>query len=338
MFRMVAFSEKHKYLIIVVTILITVFLGYFATKIKIESSVRDLLPRNSKIIKLTEKYGGALNNTDFLVLAFEARGKLTLKKTTVLYKTIKSIESLPDVHESLNPFNIVTFQKDGIRLKFTTLAKNSKPPRNEIDFKIFLNRLETDQIAKNLVISGDKTTLAVLFPVDSGVDYEQLLQSVRKILKGVQSSFATYIAGQFPLDETTSNYLVNDVPRFLVLAMVVILLVYYFGFKTVRAVILPITTVSLGTLWTAGIMSLLGFKLTVVSMMTPPLVLTLGSSYSIHVLNQYYREATLKNNKIKWIAESVTHINKTIMMAALTTVIGFFSLISARPSFFFCFG
>ena len=330
MFRMVAFSEKHKYTIIVITILITVFLGYFATKIKIESSVRDLLPRNSKIVKLTEKYGGALNNTDFLVLAFEARGKLTLKKTTVLYKTIKSIEFLPDVHESLNPFNIVTFQKDGIRLKFTTLAKDSKPPQNEKDFKNFLNRLETDQIAKNLVISGDKTTLAVLFPVDSGVDYEQLLQSVRKILKGIQSSFDTYIAGQFPLDETTSKYLVNDVPRFLILALIVILLVYYFGFKTVRAVILPITTVSLGTLWTAGIMSLLGFKLTVVSMMTPPLVLTLGSSYSIHVLNQYYREATLKNNKIKWIAESVTHINKTIMMAALTTVIGFFSLISAH--------
>lgn len=327
---MVAFSEKHKYIIIILTVLITIFLGYFATKIKIESTVRDLLPKNSKIVKLTEKYGGLLSSTDYLVLAFEPKGKLTLEKLNILYRAIKSIETLPYVHESINPFNVITLEKEGVKLKFTTLAKNAEPPKTAAEFNAFIERLKTDQIAKNLVISKDGTAIAALFPVDSNAGYKELLNSTRKILKSLNSSFNTYIAGQFPLDETTSKYLSQDVPKFLILALLVILLVYYFGFKTVRAVILPITTVSLGTLWAAGVMSILGYKLTVVSMMTPPLVLTLGSSYSIHVLNQYYREASIRNNKIKWIAESVTHINKTIMLASITTIIGFFSLISAH--------
>ena len=63
--------------------------------------------------------------------------------------------------------------------------------------------------------------------------------------------------------------------------------------------------------------------------MVPPLVLTLGSSYSIHILNQYYREARVGAQDGKWIAGSVFHINRTILLAALTTMVGFGSLLTA---------
>jgi hypothetical protein len=75
-------------------------------------------------------------------------------------------------------------------------------------------------------------------------------------------------------------------------------------------------------------MSLLGFTLSLVSIMTPPLVLTLGSSYSIHVLNQYYREARIGSTDNGWISNAVLHINQTIVLAALTTVAGFISLLA----------
>ncbi|MCD6122176.1 MAG: MMPL family transporter [Spirochaetales bacterium] len=329
-FKMVAFAERHRYAIIIATALITIFFGYFATKLEIESSVRVFLPKSSKIIRLTKKYGGKLNNTEYLMIAFESKATLTLENATQLYSAIKQIESLPYFHKSINPFNVITFQKNGTKLDITTVAENGQAPKKEKDFELFKKRLKNDPIAQNLVVSKDFGSFAALFPVDSGVGYEKILKPVRAILKNLDSSFKTYVAGQYPIDETTEKYLRTDVPKFLLLAILIILFIYYFGFKTPRAILLPITTVALGTLWTIGTMSILHFKLTVVSIMTPPLVLTLGSSYSIHVLNQYYRETTLKANKIVWIAESVTHINKTILMASLTTVIGFISLISAQ--------
>jgi len=102
--------------------------------------------------------------------------------------------------------------------------------------------------------------------------------------------------------------------------------------EALRSLGLPLVVVGLGTLWTIGTMHLLGFELTVVSIMVPPLVLTLGSAYSIHILNQYYREARVKDRGKAWIAHSVGHINQTILLAALTTIIGFSSLTSANLS------
>jgi predicted RND superfamily exporter protein len=76
-------------------------------------------------------------------------------------------------------------------------------------------------------------------------------------------------------------------------------------------------------------MRLLGFKLTIVQIMTPPLVLILGSAYSIHMLNQYYREARVGGENKRWIVDSVAHINMTIFLASATTVFGFASLLTA---------
>ena len=90
--------------------------------------------------------------------------------------------------------------------------------------------------------------------------------------------------------------------------------------------------VGMGTIWTVGFMSLLGYGITMVSIATPPLVLTLGSSYSIHILNQYYREGAHKNGKGHWIVLSVSHIQRTIFLASATTVIGFASLLATKTS------
>ena len=85
-----------------------------------------------------------LSSTDYLVLAFEAKDGLTMEKLNILYRAIKSIEALPHVHESINPFNVITLEKQGLKLKFTTLAQNAEPPKTEEEFNTFIERLKTD--------------------------------------------------------------------------------------------------------------------------------------------------------------------------------------------------
>ena len=61
--------------------------------------------------------------------------------------------------------------------------------------------------------------------------------------------------------------------------------------------------------------------------MIPPLIFALGSSYSIHILNQYYYEAAASSNDNRWIVPAIFHITKTVIMASVTTAIGFGSLL-----------
>jgi hypothetical protein len=58
-------------------------------------------------------------------------------------------------------------------------------------------------------------------------------------------------------------------------------------------------------------------------------VLTIGSSYTIHLLSQFYREAPrTPTGSSAWIIDATLHVNKTILLSALTTVVGFLSLLA----------
>jgi len=94
-------------------------------------------------------------------------------------------------------------------------------------------------------------------------------------------------------------------------------------------VILPVAVVGIGAVWSVGFMSLAGYKLTIVSVIIPSLILTIGSSYTIHVLNEYFRStAESENRGIQWLADAVEHVTRTVILAALTTVISFLSLLT----------
>jgi len=111
------------------------------------------------------------------------------------------------------------------------------------------------------------------------------------------------------------------------LTALIILGFYFLSFRSVRGVVLPFLVVVLGTVWSMGFMALLGYSLTIVNIIIPPLVLTLGSSYSIHLLNQYYRGARGTADNGLWLVGVVEHVSRTIMFAAATTIVGFLSLL-----------
>jgi predicted RND superfamily exporter protein len=75
-------------------------------------------------------------------------------------------------------------------------------------------------------------------------------------------------------------------------------------------------------------MGLLGFKLTLVSIVAPPLILIFGNEYAIYVMNEYYRagRAPASGAAHGWIDAAVARVTRPIAMAFVTTMVGFLSL------------
>ncbi len=138
------------------------------------------------------------------------------------------------------------------------------------------------------------------------------------------------MAGTVPLDGVILNHIYGDLPVFLLAALAIILVFFFLSFRTLRSLFLPALVIVLGTIWTMGTVTLLGSRLSVIMIMTPPLVLILGSSYSLHMLNQYYRDTRgLSRGGSEWVVKSVARIAITVFLASSTTVFGFISLVTA---------
>jgi hypothetical protein len=233
------------------------------------------------------------------------------------------------VKAGITPFSFLTFENRDGRLAIGTASPGGRAPATDEEARALRDRLLADPQARNLVISSGGDALCAVFPVASVRNTRPMLEAIEAIVAPLASEMDVRVVGSLPFSRSLMDHLYADLPVFLGLALAIILISYYLSFRTLRSLVLPVLVVVFGTVWTVGTMTLLGFKLTVVSVATPPLVLILGSSYSLHVLNQYYREARVSGGDRRWIVDSVTHINTTILLAAVTTVFGFLSLLSA---------
>lgn len=328
-YRLVDFTQRRAWLVIAVVAAITGVLGFFALRLKVDATTGNLVPESAEVRRLTEKYGIANTEDDHVLLVFMADDLFTAARLGAVAEALAGVEALAEVHPGITPFNFLTFENRDGRLAIGTMGPEGGAPATDDGARSLRERLYDDPQARNLVISADGDALCAIFPVDNVENRGSLLAAVDAAIAPLRPDIDARIVGMVPFHHALLMHLYADLPVFLGLALVVILVSYYLSFRTMRSLLLPTLVVVLGSAWTVGTMSLLGFPLTLVSVMTPPLVLILGSSYSLHMLNQYYREARVSGGDRRWIADSATHIATTIFLAAITTVFGFVSLLTA---------
>ncbi len=103
------------------------------------------------------------------------------------------------------------------------------------------------------------------------------------------------------------------------MAIAIMVLVH---FRSILAVILALLPVAIGTLWLAGLMGVTGIPFNLANIMTLPLVIGIGVTNGIQVLNRFAEERT------PGIFSRST--GKAVLVSGLTAVAGFGSLILAQ--------
>lgn len=105
-------------------------------------------------------------------------------------------------------------------------------------------------------------------------------------------------------------------------ALIAIAIMVFFHFRSLAAVILALLPVGIGMLWLVGLMGWQNMPFNPANIMTLPLVIGIGVTNGIHILNRYAEEGT------PGILSRST--GKAVLVSGLTAIAGFGSLILAK--------
>jgi len=136
------------------------------------------------------------------------------------------------------------------------------------------------------------------------------------------------------INHQINKYMQHDLETYLPLVLLVVVMIFFFNFRSLRGVVLPFVTLVMADLWVMGLMGHLGVPMTVMGISIPPLMIAVGSSYSIHILNQYYIDfdEISSQGKKRGLLLSMSHISVTVMLAGVTTFFGFMTLATNQVS------
>ncbi|HKR06864.1 MAG TPA: MMPL family transporter [Bacteroidia bacterium] len=309
---------------------ITAFFAYQATKIQLSYDFAKVLPETDKYFIEYEKFKRQFGEDgSVLVIGVKDKDFFQLKKFNewfTLGNEIKSIDGIEAVVSAANIYNI-TKNEEAKKFDVKPLVTHTLSLQREVDsiknildhlvfYQGFIINKETD--ATLMAITFDKKKLNT----KNRIEIVNIIKE-KALAFGKSNNVEVHLSG-LPYIRTAVTKMVSDeLKLFLLLALGVCSVILLFFFKNVRVVLFSLLVVIAGVVWSLGTLSLMGFKITILSSLIPPLIIVIGIPNSIFFLNKYHTEYRLHRNKIKALQQMVQRIGLTTFLANTTSAIGF---------------
>jgi len=262
----------------------------------------------------------------------EFRSILEKWETSYLYKSMEIIKTLMD---PISGEDILGTENELLPVKMLPLDSTGKRiiPNSREEFAIFKEKLQRNPSFESLLYSrGEGKTIEALAmnmelrPLEDHGEIFKYLYDV--IMKYNNGPVKITPAGMPVYNKFLRDYMENDLVKLIPLVVIVVIISFFMNFRMVRGIVLPTLSVILSTVWTLGLMGYFNVPITLLVNLLPPLLVAVGSSYSIHIFNQYLQDQDLIEKKgKKWgLTNGMSNISATVLLAALTTFIGFMTL------------
>jgi hypothetical protein len=85
--------------------------------------------------------------------------------------------------------------------------------------------------------------------------------------------------------------------------------------------------VIIGVMWAFGILGWMGYEITILTALIPPLIIVIGIPNCIFLINKYQQEVAKHGNKVKSLQRVIMKIGNATLMTNLTTASGFATFI-----------
>ena len=343
---------KRPWIIIAVCVILTGLLGFFVTSLGIDNSIRQFLPqKDASYTRLTETedqfgsmivIGVSLESTKGTVL--------TPENIEVVRKISDRVLELPQIEgvDSLTHIDYVC-ESDG-SISASQLIPDTYTGSAEDIAQLESRLAEWSEMYNRVIVNDDNTATQMQITLHSMTPEEKATSKItdaerqQKILEEVRAIVLEEVEGH-PLKckiygdpvvaESARKFMISDLCALIPLVIIVVLLSLFFSFKTLDGTLLPLITVVMSAAWTMGLMALLGITFTLVSSVIPVALIAVGSAYGIHVLTHYYValdgvEGELTREKYEEaIFAGLKEVMKAVLLAGITTIVGFISLISS---------
>ena len=330
------FILRNRTVILIVIVAITVFFAMQWKHMRFTYTEANLLPDdhelNIEYDAFLNQFGeegnlivlGVKDSTLFTPAKFYAWNKLSkdigLAKEVELTLSIGDLQKLEKRTDSIG-FHLVPFIKDSIL---------DQEQLNRYQFELF-NKLPFYQ---GLLYSPDKKSIRTAIYIKEDIlntsarkDFivTTLVPLIEKFEE--ETGVKVHTSGMPYIRTLNSQNIIDEIGMFVLAALLVTSLIFFFFFRSFRATFISMITVIIGVMWALGILGLLHYEITVLTALIPPLIIVIGIPNCIFLINKYQHEIKQHGNQAKSLQRVISKVGNATLMTNVTTASGFATFI-----------
>jgi predicted RND superfamily exporter protein len=337
MTRAVRFILRHRAAVLAAIVLLVAAALYSSRRIRLQFQFRDFYdyagnPDRNDFKRANEDFGDPAGNVVVLV---RAKDVFQPEVLTYIKRLTEALEPNPlFVHiHSLSNARSLRGEGDSVFSGPVLTRLPDSPAAVEAARKTVL----ADPLLVRRLVSPDSAASAVLAEMRtpaafSSVDEQgRALAAVRQTLLQVPptTGIEAIVTGAPTVEVETTRTLIVDQVYLMPGVMLVLIIALFLTFRSKHGILLALASVTVATVWTAGVFSCLGRPVDMIGSIIPTCILVYGVVDPIFVLTRFLQKLDAGRSQEDAIVESLSELALPCFLTSLTTALGFLAFVTA---------
>lgn len=338
---------RNRFIVLTLIAIITAFLITQMQYMKFSYTEANLLPENHEVNleynKFLEIFGEEGN---LVILGAKDSTVFTPKKFNAWNNLVKYFDSLPEVDFTLSIADVQKLTADRKNKKFVLEPLFDKNPTttkqvNSIKKELFERLPFYDNLLFNKKTGTLQTAIyinkeIVNTPVRKDFIFDKLNPAIKQF--EIDYDLDVRVSGMPYIRTENAQNIVDEIGMFVVGALLITAIIFFFFFRSFRATFITLLVVSIGVTWAFGFIGLLGYEITVLTALIPPLIIVIGVPNAVFLINKYQQEIKKHGKQAKALQRVIAKIGNATLMTNITTASGFATFVFVKSQLLREFG
>jgi hypothetical protein len=308
--RLPSLPLRAPWLTIAVVAVLTVALGAVAARIRVDSSIENLLPAHDPERLYYNDVRKQFGSEEILVIGVFAGDVFAPETLARIDRLCEQLAAIDGVEEVLSLTTTRGIEVVDDVLHIGRLMREL--PATPEAAAALRARAMANPLYRGNLISADGRAAGISVVFEPMSDEEFTRRGIENRIRALVASFdgpeRVAVTGLPTLKVNGARLMEQDTKTFTPLALVLVVVVLTVMFRTVRGVLLPLTSLIVGVVWTDAVMVLTGSAITMGTLVLNPLLMVIGIASAIHLVSQYYWELRPGRDVRAVVAATMEHV------------------------------
>ena len=346
MWKLIASSIlRYRILWLSLVVVITAFMGYHARDLEPSYEFASLLPDDNEThinYKQFKKVFGQDGNV--MVMGIQDQTLNELDDFTAWCEMSERLEKIDGVMSVLSLTKALNMVRNDSLKRFDMTPVVSTMPKNQQALDSLMGKLKSYPLYEGVLYNQEQHTSLIALTLDRSYLNKKTRTDLIDAIVKESSVFENgtgvkiHYSGLPYIRTVNSQKVKKEISLFIFLAMGVTAFIMFLFFRSVTATIFSMLVVGVGVIWSMRSMVLMGYKITILTALIPPLIIVIGIPNCIFLLNKYHYEFRNHGNKIKALKRVIEKVGNATLMTNATTASGFATFALTETSILVEFG
>ncbi|WP_439880854.1 efflux RND transporter permease subunit [Pontibacter sp. MBLB2868] len=343
--KIAIFIIKNRLRLIILLTLLTAFMAYQAKDAEMSYDFANVVSQDDVDMQYFQRFKSTFGEDgNILVVGMQDNKVYKLQNFRELKTLSEQLKGVEGVKAVISLPTLIQVVKDTAERRFTTQAIFSPLPDTQLLLDSLLQVVHNQGFYEGQIINNKTGATLLAVTVDPAyLNSARRVEVMDKVMERTEAfskktGIKLHYAGLPFVRAVMTTKVAAEMKMFLLLALLVTGVTLFIFFRSFYAVVFPLLVISLVVIWVLGTLSLLDYKISLLTGLIPAILVVIGIPNSTYLLTRYHYDYRKHGNKMLALSRVISKIGVVNLVTNATTAIGFIVFTFTHVAILYEFG